>query len=295
LAHEEFISEYSDRDVPVVISGAIDHWSARDLFSLDYFERRFEDRTVRWPGQEPLQVGPLMRRIRDSSADNPAPYLQEVSIYDHFPEILDAVTPMPPYPFPDWASTSLVPRRMHFSMRAFELLIGGPGSQFRTLHQDTWHVHAFIFQIVGKKTFYLFSPENTPFLYADREHPNVSPIDPFAEPDLERYPRFAQARGVEVTVNEGELIFVPADWWHTTRLDEVSIAVTINWVHRSNWDRYSVSMSQGSVSPWKRRLKRNYFKQLGRIMPVLERSGADRRLAFDRHLRQPRDDIHRSH
>lgn len=281
-SYEEFVAEYSDRNRPVVISGCFDHWPARDLFDLDYFEGNFGDRTVTWPGQE-HQVGPLIRQIRDSSEEAPAPYLQEVSIYEHFPEILDAVTPLPPYPFPDWTSTVLIPSRLNFSMRDFELLIGGPGSKFRTLHQDANHVHAFVFQIVGKKSFYLFPPEMSPYLYPDPELPNLSPIDPYVEPDLERFPLYEQAAGVEVIVNEGEMIFVPSDWWHITKLDEISIAVTINWVHRGNWDRYCASMS-GSASAWKRALKRTYFHGVGRFMRVLDRVGADRILDGDRSL-----------
>lgn len=288
LPYEEFVSEYSDRDVPVIVSGAFDHWQARDLFSLDYFEENFGDRTVAWPGQKPLRVGPLIREIRQSSESSPATYLQEVCIYEHFPEILDAVTPMPPYPFPDWTSTRLIPRRLDFSMRALELLIGGPGSKFRTLHQDFCHVHAFIFQIVGKKRFYLFPPEESPNLYPDREWPNTSPLDPFGEPDLERFPRFAQAKGVEVTVNEGEMIFVPSDWWHISKLDEVSIAVTMNWVHRSNWDRYCAGVSKVSTSPWKQSLKRNYFHAAGRVARAMELARSKQAMVADRNLRRER-------
>jgi hypothetical protein len=284
---QEFIAEYSDRNRPVIISGAFDHWPAMDLFDLDYFEHNFGDRVVEWPGQSPLQVGPLIRQIRQSSEEAPAPYLQEVSIYEHFPEILDAVTPLPPYPFPDWASSPLIPRRMQFSMRDFELLIGGPGSKFRTLHQDAMHVHAFVFQIVGKKSFYLFPPETSPCLYPDEQAPNVSPIDPFSAPDLDRYPLYEQAQGVEVTVNPGEMVFVPSNWWHITKLEEVSIAVTINWVHRSNWDGYCDSMNRSS-SGLKQAVKRNYFRQVGNVMNALGRTGVDRMLDSDRSLRGAR-------
>lgn len=282
LSYDEFVTEYSDRNRPVVISGCFDHWPARDLFSLDYFEQNFGDRTVAWPGHQ-HQVGPLIRQIRESSEGAPAPYLQEVSIYEHFPEILDAVTPLPPYPFPDWTSSALIPSRLNFSMRDFELLIGGPGSKFRTLHQDANHVHAFVFQIVGKKSFYLFPPKMRRYLYPDPELPNLSPIDPYVAPDFERYPLYEQAEGVEVTVNEGEMVFVPSDWWHITKLDEISIAVTINWVHRGNWDRYCLSMS-GSASPWKRVMKRSYYNNVGRFMRVLDRLGVDRVLDRDRSL-----------
>ena len=38
-------------------------------------------------------------------------------------------------------------------------------------------------------------------------------IDPF-NPDLEKYPEYGKARPVEVTVYEGEMLYLPSLWFH---------------------------------------------------------------------------------
>jgi hypothetical protein len=56
-------------------------------------------------------------------------------------------------------------------------------------------------------------------------------VDPFA-PDLERFPRFAEAaRHAEVaTLEPGDAIYIPYGWWHGVEsLDPVSILVNYWW------------------------------------------------------------------
>jgi jumonji domain-containing protein 7 len=41
----------------------------------------------------------------------------------------------------------------------------------------------------------------------------MSPID-IEQPDVERHPRFAAATRVECEVREGDVLYLPAFWWH---------------------------------------------------------------------------------
>ncbi|XP_022340537.2 bifunctional peptidase and (3S)-lysyl hydroxylase Jmjd7-like isoform X2 [Crassostrea virginica] len=49
----------------------------------------------------------------------------------------------------------------------------------------------------------------------------VNPLDP----DLVKYPDFGKARGVEVTVKEGEILYLPSLWYHHVRQSHGCIAV----------------------------------------------------------------------
>ncbi len=40
------------------------------------------------------------------------------------------------------------------------------------------------------------------------------------------------------TLRPGETVFVPSGWWHTTLMDETSIAVTWNLAEASNWTNF---------------------------------------------------------
>lgn len=52
----------------------------------------------------------------------------------------------------------------------------------------------------------------------------VNPLDP----DLLHYPQFGKARGVEVTVREGEILYLPSLWFHHVRQSHGCIAGTVS-------------------------------------------------------------------
>lgn len=74
-------------------------------------------------------------------------------------------------------------------------------------------------QLAGRKTFRLFEPSQGGDLYP---YPWHHPMDRSAQVDLgadrkqqhTRYPRFAEARCLEVTLQPGDLLWLPAYWWH---------------------------------------------------------------------------------
>ncbi len=86
--------------------------------------------------------------------------------------------------------------------------------------------------VAGRRRFTLFPPEQLSNLYVGPLErtiagPPVSMVDPEA-PDLERYPRFAQAvphaRAAELA--PGDAIFIPSLWWHHVRaLGAINILV----------------------------------------------------------------------
>lgn len=90
--------------------------------------------------------------------------------------------------------------------------------------------------VAGRRRFTLFPPDQIANLYiGPLDHtlagPPVSMVDPDA-PDLERYPRFADAWAVAQTaeLGPGDAIFMPALWWHHVRaLDPVNVLVNYWW------------------------------------------------------------------
>ena len=80
----------------------------------------------------------------------------------------------------------------------------------------------------------MFSPDQTPFLYPEHGNGNKSEIDDLLHPDLAAFPLFDQAEGVRFELHPGETLFVPAGWWHTARILNPSVTVSINAVNRAN-------------------------------------------------------------
>jgi hypothetical protein len=99
----------------------------------------------------------------------------------------------------------------------------GPVGTMTPLHCD-FDDNIFA-QVWGSKRIYLAPPHHDEFLYANEANPVLfgSPFDPEA-PDFEAYPLARQAATVACTVEPGELLYVPAGWFHQVRALDFSLS-----------------------------------------------------------------------
>lgn len=71
-------------------------------------------------------------------------------------------------------------------------------------------------QVSNHKRFLLFDPQQTSSLYpfpATSKIPHMSQIN-IEKPDLDKFPNFQKAKYFECIVKPGEILFIPAFWWH---------------------------------------------------------------------------------
>jgi Cupin-like domain len=90
--------------------------------------------------------------------------------------------------------------------------------------------------VAGRRRFTLFPPEQVANLYVGPLDltPAGQPISlvDIAQPDLQRFPRFAQAlvHAQTVELMPGDALFIPSQWWHTVQaLDAVNALVNFWW------------------------------------------------------------------
>jgi ribosomal protein L16 Arg81 hydroxylase len=119
----------------------------------------------------------------------------------------------------------------------YELLFGQAGSFSPILHFDTLGLHAFILQIYGRKTVYLAPAFETANLYQNPRTPNLSLVP--INGDLTEYPLVERVKAYRADLGPGDLLFIPAGWWHGAVNPVISIAVTINSINNTNWTRFS--------------------------------------------------------
>ena len=92
----------------------------------------------------------------------------------------------------------------------------GPAGTVTPLHSD-FDDNIFA-QVWGTKRIFLAPPHHDEFLYTREANPVLfgSPFDP-ESPDFERYPLARQATLIEVIVQPGDMLYVPAGWYHQVR------------------------------------------------------------------------------
>lgn len=103
------------------------------------------------------------------------------------------------------------------------------------IHADS--DHNFFIHMLGTKRFIVFPPSEYENLYMySRLHPkwHKSQVN-FDAPDLDRFPRFANATAYEALLQPGDVLYVPQYWWHY--VESVTPCVSLaTWSKGDVWD-----------------------------------------------------------
>ena len=94
------------------------------------------------------------------------------------------------------------------------------------LHYDV--VHSLFAQVSGRKRFTLFAPQDGSSLYpfpVFSRNSYLSRVD-ILQPDVEEFPKFRQAKPFEFVLEPGEVLYLPAFWWHQVQSLDVAISIS---------------------------------------------------------------------
>jgi histone arginine demethylase JMJD6 len=266
ISNSLFRSQFLPDQVPLVISGCIEQWPARKKWNLDYFASQFPAKKIQFSGKQWV-LGEFIKTM--SCGSESAPYLKEVKLDEQFPELMPDIGELR-FTRSNLLNSRWLPRSMRISKGIKALFIGGAGSGFGQLHWDFSYLHVFISQIFGEKDFVLYAPEDTPYLYQSPAYPNKSLIEDFNAFDPLQFPNVAKASPIRLTIGEGDTLFIPAGWWHATKMRNTSISVaesaldTSNWCKRGNW--YIDSYRASGLPEWKLAALKVYLRG---VQPLL--------------------------
>ena len=97
----------------------------------------------------------------------------------------------------------------------------------------------------GTKRLMLFHPNEVKHLYAEGTASAVIDVD---KPDLERFPKFAKAVQWTGTLKEGDVLFIPAMWWHNVRTLSPCYGLNIFFRHLEQ-QQYQANDLYGNKDP----------------------------------------------
>ncbi|XP_046662570.1 tRNA wybutosine-synthesizing protein 5-like [Homalodisca vitripennis] len=103
------------------------------------------------------------------------------------------------------------------------LRVSSEGVQLWT-HYDI--MDNILIQVQGRKRVVLFDPSDISYLYMEGDKSRVLDID---EPDLTLFPEFIKATKYVCTLEPGDVLFIPALWFHNTLALTYGVAVNVFW------------------------------------------------------------------
>lgn len=226
LSYQEFFYEYVLPGKPVVLTGLMDDWPARQKWTFEFFKTQYGDVMV--PAQNnfdfyDIKLGEYIDYITlytEEEREMPHLYVKDWIFWEDCPELLQDYS-LPSH-FRSWLDW--VPR---FILKPYVWLYIGAAGTGSVLHQDNDATHAWNAVFCGQKHWIFFSPEQESYLYEGR-------VNAFA-PDYKKYPLFAKAQAIHAIQKPGDIVYTPSGWWHQVRNEANTIALTGSFVNRTNF------------------------------------------------------------
>jgi histone arginine demethylase JMJD6 len=233
ISYQDFLERYAKPKIPVVLKNASAAWESNQIFTPEFFEKNFGQYETS-AGEKRYTLSQILDLTAKSTPENPAPYPLQYEIPEQMPELMKLLQPIDMgFSHPNWFRSKMLPYGKLGN--SIHLFVGGKGNQYG-LHKDFHHTNAWITQLYGEKKFIVFPGNQDEYLYAGKSGYSkfLSPVN-FVTPDYDKYPKFKQAKSVEVILQPGETIFIPNDLWHTTVAYGQNISLIYDQLNSRNY------------------------------------------------------------
>lgn len=225
LRPEEFAARYFRPRRPVLITDMATRWPALERWTFDFFARQDPNRRVTLENGNVLQgetdfetarIADYLAGIeQEGTVEAPVggkkSYLSMFRIFEEFPHLKDDV------------DFHLI-EKMSLWQTYFAWI--GPAGTLTGYHID-W-IDNILTQIRGRKRVWLVSPEQSANMYPSRKYDyrsTLSEIEPNTW-DPRTHARFSEVTPIEVTLEPGQMLFIPHGWWH--RVLALTPSISIN-------------------------------------------------------------------
>lgn len=228
LSKEDFLTEYFKPEKPVIIEDLTENWEAKKKWDFDYFRQKAGEVIV------PLYDGkPARGRQSSHGPAMKVPFKEYINILEKGPTDLrmfffnllqNCPELVNDFQYPDLG--------VKFFKKLPVLFVGGEGSKV-VMHYDMDLANNFHFNFVGKKKVILYPPDQSGLLYKVPYSIVSMEIIDMDAPDFEKYPALAKAKGFEATLQHGDALYIPSQWWHFIKYESPSLSLTLRSLPKS--------------------------------------------------------------
>lgn len=227
LSPEEFEREYRRKLKPVIIEGLMEDWPALKTWDFDYLASKCGDARVvvdSYNSQRAREVAfrEFVQMLREEGGPDRQPiYLQEWLFMKDCPHL---AADMPELPIAQYDF-----RRNLYGEKIstnHQLWIGQKGATTR-IHQDSYYMDVMHAQIVGEKHWCVMSP------------PAFLGRDESGEMNFDALARNPDVQILQCVLKPGEVVYLPALWWHRIEILSDSIGLGRKCLDEVNLQRHT--------------------------------------------------------
>lgn len=228
LSKEDFLREYFVPKHPVIIEDLTEDWPAKEKWNFEYFREKAGDVVV------PVYDGkPATGRQNSHGPAMRIPFKEYIDILEKGPSDLRMFFFNLLQNCPDLVDDFQYPDLgVKFFKKLPVLFVGGEGSKV-VMHYDMDLANNFHFNFVGEKKVILYPPDQSGYLYKVPYSIVSMEIIDMDNPDFEKYPALAKAKGYEARLKHGDALYIPSHWWHFIKYETPSLSLTLRSLPKS--------------------------------------------------------------
>lgn len=228
LTKEAFLRDYFKPQKPVVIERFIDDWPAFTKWNLDYMKATVGDKIVPLYDNRPVDFkdGFNEPHAKMKMSDYIDLLKREPTKFRIF--LWNALKEVPQlqndYKFPDFGLSL---------MKGLPMLFFGGKDSYTFMHYDIDLANIFHFHFEGKKEIILFDQKQNDYLYKV-PHALITREDiDFSNPDFDKWPALAKAKGYKTELNHGEVLYMPEGYWHYMKYITPGFSMSLRAIARN--------------------------------------------------------------
>lgn len=222
VSKKTFINQYKTPQKPVIIEQLSNAWPAHKKWNSDYLKKVAGENIVPLYDSKP-------------STDNKHQYAPEVKMkFKHYLDLLhkgekdlrlffynilaEAPVLTKDFSYPD------IGLKLYKKLPV--LFMGGKGAKVQ-MHFDIDYSDLLLCHFGGKKRVYLFSPEQSKYLYrVPFSFSSLFDVD-YENPDFKKYPALKHLKGEFAELNHGDVLYIPSGYWHYIMYKDISFSLSL--------------------------------------------------------------------